>query len=104
AGVTVTVSGNSGAGLMFRQKDEGYFVLAAFRGSNTQPGFLRAFRVDAQSTTELDRWLLIRTAGPVKLEVRCQKDVCGIYQQESLRGQLKNVTAAEGRIGLCLIG
>jgi Ca-activated chloride channel family protein len=104
ASATVSLTAKTGGGLIFRQNDENYFVLAAFPGSNAQPGSLEAFRVDAKGTIELDRWPLIKTVGPVKLEVRCQKDACGIYQQESLRGRLKNVTAADGRIGLCLIG
>lgn len=106
ASVTVTITGKAeaGGGLIFRQTGENYFILAAFPGSDISPGTLEAFRVDAKGMVRLDRWPLIKTTGPVKLEVRCQKDVCGFYQQESLRGQFKNGIASEGRIGFCLIG
>ena len=51
-----------------------------------------------------DRWQLIRTANAdLKLEVRCQSNVCSVYQGETLRGQLNNITQLDGRIGLCLI-
>jgi Ca-activated chloride channel family protein len=107
ASVTVAVSRPmTGAGLIFRLTDNTYYVLAAYPGTSLRgSGSLVALQVNASGTTELDRWPLIRQANPkLKLEVRCTRDTCAVYQEDNLRGQIKNIVSSEGRIGLCLIG
>src|SRR5262249_18375098 len=86
--------------------DDGFYALAVYPGSGLRAaGSLVALRVDASGTTELDRWPLIRQAGPqLKLEVRCGQNTCAVYQDGNLRGQIKNIESSDGRIGLCLMG
>jgi hypothetical protein len=106
AAVSVSAVSGGGAGLIFRQAEEGYYVIAAYPGrSSFQSGNLLALYVNSTRTQELDRWPLIKaSSSEVRLEVRCQNNVCSVYQGETLRGQLKSISQLEGRIGLCLIG
>ena len=105
---SVSVGSNpasAGGGLLFRQNDGGYYVVAAFPGSALRPGSLVVYRVGETKTEELDHWALIKKAASiVNLEVRCEGKTCGIYQEGLLRGQIKNLTSSEGRVGLALIG
>lgn len=106
ASVSIVVApGASGAGLIFRQTDQNYYVLAAFPESPLRPGYLAVLQVGSAGTLELNRWNLIGTAAlRVKLEVRCQKSECGIYQEGMLRGQVKKLALLQGRVGMMLIG
>src|SRR5262249_54151676 len=106
AAVSLSLNSGSGGGLIFRQNGASYYVLAANPGrSGFQSGILLALHVDSTGTHELNQWQLIRTASPdLRLEVRCQGNVCSVYQGETLRGQLNDITQLDGRIGLCLIG
>ena len=105
---SVSVGSNpasAGGGLLFRQNDGGYYVVAAFPGSALHPGSLVVYRVGEMKTEELDHWALIKKASSiVNLEVRCEGKACGIYQEGLLRGQIKNLTSSEGRVGLALVG
>jgi Ca-activated chloride channel family protein len=107
AGVSVSVTPpqTTGAGLVFRQTDDGYYAVAAFTGTALRTGSLAVFHVDANKSEELDNWPLIKKASPtVRVEVRCERTQCEIYQDGVSRGQIKNLSTTEGRIGLTLIG
>jgi hypothetical protein len=105
AAVSVSLSKGSGGGLIFRLNNDSYYVIAAYPGRRSFPdGVLLALHVDSTGTQELNRWPLIKTSGSgFKLEVQCHSNVCSVYQQETLRGQLTNIAEPDGRVGLCLI-
>jgi hypothetical protein len=95
----------TGGGLIFRQNDEGYYALVVFPAKGLQSGFLSVMRIERLKTVELDRWPLIRTAGPIhRIEARCRETECEIYQEGTLRGRIKDKTFSEGRLGLYLTG
>jgi hypothetical protein len=108
AAVSVSVGEGTGGGLVFRQLEAGYYVIAAYPArSASQPGVLVALYVNSSGTRNLQQWPLMSQAGPTKnlrLEVRCQSTVCSVYEGEQFRGELKNITQLDGRIGLCVIG
>jgi len=97
ATVLVTPAG-AGAGLIFRQNDNGYYALSVF------PDFVTANRIEAHRTTELGRWQSNTTTPFQKIEVRCEGPDCAFYHQEVLLGQITDSTFSEGRIGLHLSG
>jgi Ca-activated chloride channel family protein len=73
AAVLVSLSNGSGGGLVFRQKNDSYYAIAAYPARRSlESGVLLALHVDSTGTQELNRWPLIRTASrDLKLEVRC---------------------------------
>ena len=102
---TTSTATLTGGGLIFRQNDEGYYALVAYPSRGSQAGFLSAIRVQGLSTTEIDRWPLLRTAAPsVQLGVSCREMECEIYQEDNLRGKIKDSAFSEGRAGLYLGG
>ena len=108
AAVSISVGGGTGGGLVFRQLEAGYYVIVAYPArSASRPGVLVALHVDSSGTRNLQHWPLMSQASPTKnlrLEVRCQSTVCSVYEGEQFRGELKNITQLDGRIGLCVIG
>src|SRR5262245_53271783 len=96
---TVAMRTDGGGGLVFRQSDAGYYVVAVF------PEVVTVSRVEAIKTTELASWTLSTIVGsPQRIEVRCFGNDCTFYQQDVLIGRIRDGTFFEGRVGLFLSG
>jgi Ca-activated chloride channel family protein len=99
----VSLTTETGGGLVFRQSDEGYYAFAVF------PDYAKVIRVEALKATELSRWPLSSTNAsplkiPLKIEVRCDGADCAFYRQDALIGRVSDTRFPEGRIGLYLSG
>jgi Ca-activated chloride channel family protein len=93
----------AGAGLLFRQTNQGYYALLIYPRRGLQTGYASLIQTDGQRSVELDRWpLLNRPAREHRIAVHCGGGTCDLYEGGSLLGRLKNVKYPEGCIGLLL--
>ena len=100
---TVTQENPIGAGIVFRKTERGYYALVLYPRNLLQPGFAIVVHSDASKATELIRWpVLDRPSRDRRISVRCEGSNCDFFEGGALLGRLRNIAAAEGRVGLIL--
>lgn len=94
-----------GAGLVFRQAGAGYYALLILPSQQSRRSYAVAIKKEDLKSTELERWpLLERRSANYTISVLCTGSQCEFREGDRALGLLKNVSNAEGHVGLALSG